>query len=192
MRNRILSIQQELRTTRYASGASLTLGKSMQRRALGMSKDHTSFLPVFGLVTKNGKPVTNAKVKLMKFRSSEGNINYTPLIKETKTNAKGVFLLGLKYSSTSIGSLMSAGRINVDITTSTDTYEVHIPVKREEIVASVIKNLLPKPPKASDKLIDLLHDLAGLKRGTLKKPMAPAPELVHFIAFDNVELSVYE
>lgn len=188
MKNRLLSIQQDLRGHTHAQSVSISFNKNIKKK----NTDHTMDLPVIGVVTNQGNPVPNATVRIVDFRSAEGNISYTPVKSSTKTDSKGQFFLELNWSGTSLGEVVSPAHVLIEIDHGDSTYEVRMTARKQHVIVSIIKELTPKFKKSHEHIVDKLHDFAGLKRGLFKGPSKPSPEYVHMITFDQIELSDYQ
>ena len=123
MRNRILSIQQELKAPGVAQSYSL-IGvnkKSRSARPGGLlvrtkSKDHDKYLIVTGQLTKNDSPVANKRVELVGLWHENGYaMSSTNYIASAKTDANGYFKMALKYDQTNTIEVAARALVKIKV-----------------------------------------------------------------------------
>lgn len=116
MKNRILSIQQELKSTQVSHGYSLIGLQKSKHFVRSKSKGHDKYLIVTGQLVKDGSPVANKDVKLIGlWHENAYAMSSTPYIGSAKTDKNGYFKMALKYDSSATMEIAARANVKIEV-----------------------------------------------------------------------------
>ncbi len=154
MRNRILSIQQELREPTRAMGASVIRSKKRNAsRLFGESiagaqskKEHDKYLIVTGQLIQSGSPVAGKPVELVGLFNETGHPkSFSHYISSDTTDKKGYFKMALKHDSSGTIDIAATGLVKIKV----DGNEYYLKPKPMADVTHMLSIIFPGSLKAA-------------------------------------------
>lgn len=123
MRNRILSIQQELKQPTLSISHSLIGARKKSKLSSAKSvysrsknSDHDKFLIVCGQLIKDNKPVANKEVELVGLWHENGYaMSSTLYISSSKTDKDGYFKMALKHDQVNTMDIAASATVKIKV-----------------------------------------------------------------------------